>query len=108
MGWYLLKLAIMLPLLGLAVWGCLALAKRMQQRINGGEGGIKLNTLRHVAHVVVPLRLRQGVQMAQCGVITIGTGQIQRIGVNLLRIRRAFCRQTRKSGIGPRRIPGFA
>lgn len=33
MGWYLVKLALMLPLLALAIWGCLYLAKRMQDRL---------------------------------------------------------------------------
>lgn len=32
MIWYILKLLIMLPLIGLAAWGCLKLAQRMQDR----------------------------------------------------------------------------
>ncbi len=39
MGWYLLKLAVMLPLICLLGWGCLRLAKKMQDRtIAGGVG----------------------------------------------------------------------
>jgi len=33
MGWYILKLLLLLPLLGLLVWGSLWLTKRMQSRL---------------------------------------------------------------------------
>ncbi|GAA4045107.1 flagellar biosynthetic protein FliO [Parerythrobacter jejuensis] len=35
MLWYFAKMALLLPLLGLLIWGSLALTKRMQQRLNG-------------------------------------------------------------------------
>lgn len=35
MGLYILKLAIMLPLLGLLIWGCLWLTRKMQARMTG-------------------------------------------------------------------------
>ena len=39
MGWYLLKLAILLPLIAGMIWGSLKLAKKMQTRMGaGGEG----------------------------------------------------------------------
>ncbi|MEP2236048.1 MAG: flagellar biosynthetic protein FliO [Alteripontixanthobacter sp.] len=41
MGWYLLKLAVMLPLLALAIWGCLALARKMQARMGGGGDSVR-------------------------------------------------------------------
>ncbi|CAH0314019.1 hypothetical protein SRABI106_04134 [Rahnella aquatilis] len=72
--------------------------------INGGQGFTELNALRHFAHVVVPFRLRQGIEMAQGGVLTIGTGQIQRISVNLLRIHRTLRRKQCKSCIRLRRF----
>lgn len=34
MGWYILKLVLMLPLLGLMIWGSLWLTKRLQARFN--------------------------------------------------------------------------
>ena len=39
MGWYLLKLAILLPLIGLMIWGSLKLAKRMQSQMGGNTDG---------------------------------------------------------------------
>ncbi|MAF28699.1 MAG: flagellar biogenesis protein [Croceicoccus sp.] len=36
---YLLKLAIMLPAIGLLAWGCLKLAKKMQDRVGGPVQG---------------------------------------------------------------------
>lgn len=38
MGWYVLKLAIMLPLLGLGIWASLKLAQRLQARSARGDG----------------------------------------------------------------------
>ena len=37
MIWYVLKLALMLPLLGLLIWGSLWLTKRLQGRLQTGE-----------------------------------------------------------------------
>ena len=39
MGWYLLKLAVLLPLIGLAIWGSLRLAQRMQARLGVAAPG---------------------------------------------------------------------
>lgn len=41
MGWYILKLAIMLPLIGLLIWGSLKLARRMQSQITKQSGSGK-------------------------------------------------------------------
>lgn len=37
MLWYLLKLAIMLPLIAVLAWGCLKLAQKLQQRTGIGQ-----------------------------------------------------------------------
>jgi len=37
MLWYILKLIVLLPLIGAAIWGCLKLAQKMQAR--AGIGG---------------------------------------------------------------------
>ena len=37
MIWYILKLLLMLPLLGLLIWGSLWLTKRLQSRMPAGE-----------------------------------------------------------------------
>lgn len=39
MGPYLAKLAVMLPLLGLLIWGSLRLTRQMQQRLAGAGAG---------------------------------------------------------------------
>lgn len=39
MGWYLLKLVILLPLIGVLAWGCLWLARRMQERVGTPAAG---------------------------------------------------------------------
>jgi len=39
MGWYILKLLILLPLIGLLIWGSLKLAKRMQGTIGAPRQG---------------------------------------------------------------------
>lgn len=38
MFWYILKLMILLPLIGLLAWGCLRFAQKMQEKANGGIG----------------------------------------------------------------------
>jgi flagellar protein FliO/FliZ len=39
MLWYILKLIILLPLIGLLAWGCLKFAQKMQAKVGGGPGG---------------------------------------------------------------------
>ncbi|TCM18855.1 flagellar protein FliO/FliZ [Novosphingobium sp. PhB165] len=39
MGWYLLKLVLLLPLIAALIWGCLWLARRMQERVGGPAAG---------------------------------------------------------------------
>jgi flagellar protein FliO/FliZ len=39
MFWYILKLIILLPLIGLLAWGCLKFAQKMQNRAMGTSGG---------------------------------------------------------------------
>ena len=41
MLWYILKLLILLPLIGLAAWGCLTLARKLQEKAGIGGGGAK-------------------------------------------------------------------
>lgn len=41
MLWYILKLLILLPMIGLLAWGCLKLANKMQARVTGGNGAGK-------------------------------------------------------------------
>ena len=37
MVWYVVKLLVLLPLIGLAAWGCLRLAQKMQARATAGQ-----------------------------------------------------------------------
>lgn len=39
MVWYIVKLIVLLPLIGLLAWGCLKLAQKMQAKVGGGPGG---------------------------------------------------------------------
>ena len=39
MAWYLLKLALLLPLIGLLIWGSLKLTQRIQSRMGGAQRG---------------------------------------------------------------------
>ncbi|WP_395328982.1 flagellar biosynthetic protein FliO [Novosphingobium sp. BL-8H] len=39
MGWYLLKLVLLLPLIAAMIWACLWLARRMQERVGGPATG---------------------------------------------------------------------
>lgn len=39
MGWYILKLAILLPLIGLMIWGSLKLAQRLQTQMGAAGNG---------------------------------------------------------------------
>jgi flagellar protein FliO/FliZ len=41
MFWYILKLLILLPLIGVMIWGTLKLAKKMQGQFGAPEGGGK-------------------------------------------------------------------
>lgn len=38
MFWYILKLLVLLPLIGVLAWGCLKLAQKMQERASGAGG----------------------------------------------------------------------
>ena len=44
MLWYILKLIVLLPLIGFIAWGCLKLAKKMQEKagIGGGSKSIRI------------------------------------------------------------------
>jgi len=57
MGWYILKLALMLPLLGLLIWGSLLLTKRLQARMQTGERA-------KAARLVETTMLSPGVRLA--------------------------------------------
>lgn len=39
MGWYVLKLLILLPVIALLAWGCLRFAHKMQAKVGGGAAG---------------------------------------------------------------------
>jgi flagellar protein FliO/FliZ len=41
MFWYVLKLVVLLPLIGLMIWGSVKLAQRMQGRFGAPQGGTK-------------------------------------------------------------------
>ena len=41
MFWYILKLLVLLPLIGLMIWGTLKLAKKMQGQFGAPSGGAK-------------------------------------------------------------------
>ena len=57
MGWYILKLALMLPLLGLLIWGSLLLTKRLQARMQTGDRA-------KAARLVETTMLSPGVRLA--------------------------------------------
>lgn len=38
MGWYILKLVLLLPLLGAMIWGSLKLSKHLQTKMQGASG----------------------------------------------------------------------
>lgn len=42
MFWYILKLLVILPLIAGLAWGCLRLAKKMQERTGGSAKSIKI------------------------------------------------------------------
>ena len=39
MGWYILKLVVLLPLIGGMIWGSLKLSRMMQQKLGAPQGG---------------------------------------------------------------------
>ena len=39
MGWYLAKMLLLVPLLGLMIWGSLKLTQRVQQKLAGSASG---------------------------------------------------------------------
>ncbi len=41
MFWYILKLLVLLPLIGLMIWGSLKLAQRLQGRFGAPQGGTR-------------------------------------------------------------------
>lgn len=41
MGWYILKLLVLLPLIGLMIWGSLKLGQKMQGRFGVQPGGAR-------------------------------------------------------------------
>lgn len=57
MIWYILKLLLMLPLLGLLIWGSLTLTRRLQARIQGGERA-------RIARLVETTMLAPGIRLA--------------------------------------------
>ena len=63
MGWYLLKLAVLLPLIGLGIWGSLKLVQRLQGRLGIAPGGTGSGRERSV-RVVESLLLSPGQRLA--------------------------------------------
>jgi len=45
MLWYVLKLVVMLPLIGLAIWGCLKLAQKVQAKAGVGAGSMSVRVI---------------------------------------------------------------
>lgn len=45
MFWYILKLLIMLPLIGLAIWGCLKLAQKVQAKTGIGTSAKSIRVI---------------------------------------------------------------
>jgi flagellar protein FliO/FliZ len=41
MGWYIFKLFLLLPLIGLMIWGSLKLTQRLQGRFGSPQGGTR-------------------------------------------------------------------
>ena len=41
MGWYILKLLVLLPLIGLMIWGTLKLTQRLQGRFGAPQAGTR-------------------------------------------------------------------
>ena len=48
MLWYILKLVVLLPLIGLAAWGCLKLAQKMQAKMGGTSTGKSVRVIETV------------------------------------------------------------
>ena len=48
MLWYLAKLVLLLPLLGLLIWGSLKLTRTMQKRLETGGGNARTRSVRVV------------------------------------------------------------
>ena len=59
MLWYILKLLILLPLIGLAAWGCLKLAQKLQQK--AGIGGNASRSIRIVETTMLSPTLKLAV-----------------------------------------------
>ena len=57
MAFYLLKLAVIVPLIALLAWGCLKLAQRMQGRLGAGPAARSV-------HVVETVMLSPGLKLA--------------------------------------------
>lgn len=58
MFWYVLKLIVLLPLIGLLIWGSLKLAQRMQSRFGApGNGGTKAARIVETTMLSPTLRL---------------------------------------------------
>lgn len=58
MLWYVAKLLVLLPLMGLLAWGSLKLARRMQDRMNASSGGER------AARIVETTFLSPGLKLA--------------------------------------------
>ncbi len=57
MGWYVLKLCVLLPLTGLLIWGSLRLAQRMQGRLGAPQRGTRAVRIIETAMLSPTLRL---------------------------------------------------
>ena len=58
MLWYIAKLLVLLPLVGLLAWGSLKLARRMQDKMNANPGGER------AARIVETTFLSPGLKLA--------------------------------------------
>lgn len=57
MFWYILKLLVLLPLIGLMIWGSLKLAQRLQGRFGAPQGGTRAVRIVETAMLSPTLRL---------------------------------------------------
>ncbi|WP_121116580.1 flagellar biosynthetic protein FliO [Croceibacterium ferulae] len=73
MGWYILKLLILLPLIGALIWGSLKLAQRMQGTIGAPKAGGR--AVRIVETVMLSPTLRLAVLEFHGREILVATGR---------------------------------
>ena len=69
---------------------------------------VALQPVGQLLNIAVPLRLRQRVEVIQRRLRPLGAGEIEPVGVNLLRIPRFLRRQLPHQAVRFARLPGLA